>query len=138
MHARAAAAARARNAAAAAHTGPLQVLQIQRTPEELAADAREEKQDMLSSGAQSQQAAQARARNRALQEKEKQQRLEADKAAKLAKKRAANRERMQRLRCLSRAGGMLLLHGAVDAYLFCMTKTVCACPCCFVSECGEA
>ena len=33
-----------------------------------------------------------------LQEKEKQQRLEADRAAKLAKKRAANRERMQRLR----------------------------------------
>ena len=101
MHARAAAAARARNAsstAAAAHTGLLQVLQIQRTPEELAADAREDKQDMLSSGAQIQQAAQARARNIALQEKEKQQRLEADKAAKLANKRAANRERMQRLR----------------------------------------
>jgi hypothetical protein len=76
----------------------LQVLQIQRTPEELAADAREEKQDMLSSGAQWQQAAEARDRNRALREKDKQQRIEGDKAAKLAKRRAANRERMQRLR----------------------------------------
>jgi len=133
MHARAAAAARARNAsstAAAAHTGLLQVLQIQRTPEELAADAREEKQDMLSSAAQSQQAAQARARNRALQE--------ADQAAKLAKKRAANRERMQRLR-------------NEDAFRELEVCSLCVCmrarvvsvyehgvPVLCVSECGEA
>jgi hypothetical protein len=96
-------------------------LQIQRTPEEkLAADAREEKQDMLSSGAQSQQAAVAWAPNRALREKDEQQRIEADKAAsnaaKLAMKRAANRKASQRS-TLSRAGGVLLLHGSVDACL---------------------
>ena len=101
MRAREAAAARARHAAAAeavTHAGVLQVFQSQRTAEELAADAADDKHDMLTRVAESQQAARARVHKRALREKEQQERDQAEKVAKLAKKRAADRERMQRLR----------------------------------------
>ena len=81
----------------------LRVLQTQRTPEELAADAADDKHDMLTRVAESQQAATERANNRALREKEHQQRDQAVKAEKSAKKRAADRERMQE----RRAGGTL-------------------------------
>ena len=48
--------------------------------------------------AESQQAARARVNKRALRKKEQQERNQAEKVAKLAKKRAADREKMQRLR----------------------------------------
>jgi hypothetical protein len=101
MRAREAAAARARHAAAAeaaTHAEVLQVFQSQRTAEELAADAADDKHDMLTRVAESQQAARARVNKRALREQEQQQRDQAEKVAKLAMKRAADRERKQKLR----------------------------------------
>ena len=96
MRAREAAAARARDAAAAAataHAETLLAFQITRTPEELAAD----KHDMITGASENQQAARARAENRAVSEQEQKQRDQDEKAAKLAKKRAADRERKQKL-----------------------------------------
>jgi len=90
MRAREAAAARARDAAAAeaaAHAETLLLFQIPGTPEELAVDAAADKH-----------AGRARAKNRAVSEKEQKQRDHYEKAAKLAKKRAADRERKQKLR----------------------------------------
>ena len=101
MRAREAAAARARDAAAAAaaaHAETLLAFQIPRTPEELAADAAADKHDMITGASENQQAARARAENRAVSEKEQKQRDHDEKAAKLAKKRAADRERKQNLR----------------------------------------
>ena len=101
MRAREAAAARARDAAAAAataHAETLLAFQITRTPEELAADAAADKHDMITGASENQQAARARAENRAVSEKEQKQRDQDEKAAKLAKKRAADRERKQKLR----------------------------------------
>ena len=80
---------------AATHAGLLRVLQTQRTPEELAADDADDKHDMLTRVAETQQAAHQRANKRALREKEQQQREQAVEAEKKAKKRAADRERMQ-------------------------------------------
>ena len=101
MRAREAAAARGRDAAAAAsaiHAENLQELQTLRTPEELAADAAADLHDMITGASASQQAARARAKTRALREKERQQRDHDEKAAKQAKQRASARERMQKLR----------------------------------------
>ena len=101
MRAREAAAARGRDAAAAAsaiHAENLQELQTLRTPEELAADAAADLHDMITGASESQQAARARAKTRALREKERQQRDHDEKAAKQAKQRASARERMQKLR----------------------------------------
>ena len=75
MRAREAAAARGRDAAAAAsamHAENLQELQTLRTPEELAADAAADLHDMITGASESQQAARARAKTRALREKERQ------------------------------------------------------------------
>ncbi len=86
MRAREAAAARARDAAAAAaaaHAETLLAFQITRTPEELAADAAADKHDMITGAAENQQAARARAENRAVSEKEQKQRDQDEKAAKL-------------------------------------------------------
>ena len=105
MRAREAVAARGRiaNASqAATHAAFLQVVQTQRTPEELAADAADDKHDMLTRVAESRQAA----HHRALRAQEQQQQDQAEKAEKTAKKRAADRERMQKR--LSRAGGAQL------------------------------
>jgi len=96
MRAREAAAARARDAAAAeaaAHAETLLLFQIPGTPEELAVDAAADKH-----ASENQQAGRARAKNRAVSEKEQKQRDHYEKAAKLAKKRAADRERKQKLR----------------------------------------
>ena len=101
MRVREAAAARGRDAAAAAaaiHAENLQELQTLRTPEELAADAAADLLDMITGACASQQAARARAKTRALREKERQQRDHDEKAAKQAKQRASARERMQKLR----------------------------------------
>jgi hypothetical protein len=101
MRAREAAAARGRDAAAAAaaiHAENLQELQTLRTPEELAADAAADLHDMITGASASEQAARARAKTRALREKERQQRDHDEKAAKQAKQRASARERMQKLR----------------------------------------
>ena len=101
MRAREAAAARGRDAAAAAsaiHAENLPELQTLRTPEELAADAAADLHDMITGASASQQAARARAKTRALREKERQQRDHDEKAAKQAKQRASARERMQKLR----------------------------------------
>jgi hypothetical protein len=96
-----------------------------RTPEELTANAREEKQDMLA------------AATRALREKDAQQRIEADKAAKLAKRRAANRERMQRLRKEDAFRELEACYCFMAPILH-DENCLCVCPCCFVSECGKA
>ena len=96
MRAREAAAARARDAAAAeaaAHAETLLLFQIPGTPEELAVDAAADKH-----ASENQQAGRARAKNRAVSEKEQKQRDHYEKAAKLAKKRAADRERKQKRR----------------------------------------
>ena len=101
MRAREAAAVRARDAAiaaATAHAETLLAFQITRAPEELAADAAADKHDMITGASENQQAARARAENRAVSEKEQKQRDQDEKAAKLAKKRAADRERKQKLR----------------------------------------
>ena len=71
MRAREAAAARARDAAAAAataHAETLLAFQITRTPEELATDAAADKHDMITGASENQQAARARAENRAVSE----------------------------------------------------------------------
>ena len=62
------------------------------------ADAAADKHDMITGASENQQAARARAENRAVSEKEQKQRDQDEKAAKLAKKRAADRERKQKLR----------------------------------------
>ena len=101
MRAREAAAVRARDAAiaaATAHAETLLAFQITKTPEELAADAAADKHDMITGASENQQAARARAENRAVSEQEQKQRDQDEKAAKLAKKRAADRERKQKLR----------------------------------------
>ena len=53
---------------------------------------------MITGASENQQAARARAENRAVSDKEQKQRDHDEKAAKLAKKRAADRERKQKLR----------------------------------------
>ena len=63
-----------------------------------AADAAADLLDMITGASASQQAARARAKTRALREKERQQRDHDEKAAKQAKQRASARERMQKLR----------------------------------------
>ena len=90
--------ARVAEAAAAEHADLLQAARAQRAPEELAADAAEEKECSLHDAARSQQLANQRSETRHTQEVERLAQEKAQKAARLAAKRAAAREGMQRLR----------------------------------------
>jgi hypothetical protein len=76
----------------------LQAARSQRAPEELAADAAEEKECSLFDAARSQQLANQRSETRHIQDVERLAQEKAQKAARLAAKRAATREGMQRLR----------------------------------------